>query len=251
MSASPASTARSDLAARTPGELQAELGRLCGQPVLLMLTHNRSTMLSFRRRGELIELRAQRVFLEAPAEVVQALADWLQGRPRRDDLVQDFINARTAEMPPDPARPAASRPRRRGRVHDLEDMHQQLNQTYFDGRSRAAVVWGRRPATRGARQFRLGWYDPTRNLITLSRRLDQPDIPRYMLEYVLFHEMLHEILGIGRRADGRRDIHGRAFKLMEQTFPDYARAREFERKKWGGPPLPANEADEANDEFLF
>ena len=64
----------------------------------------------------------------------------------------------------------------------------------------------------------------------MNRKLDNPGVPRYFVEFVLFHEMLHEVLGIGERADGRRDIHGRVFRLMESTYPDYDRAMRFERE---------------------
>ena len=38
---------------------------------------------------------------------------------------------------------------------------------------------------------RLGHYDPAHNTIVISRVFDDPRVPRYAVEYILFHEMLH------------------------------------------------------------
>lgn len=114
--------------------------------------------------------------------------------------------------------------------HDIGEYARYLNETYLGGRSRAQVVWGRRGAKASRRSIRFACYDPRRNLVIMNRKLDNESIPAYFVEYILFHELLHEVLGIGERRDGRRDIHGSLFKLMESTFPDYEKARRFEKE---------------------
>ncbi|MCX7935112.1 MAG: hypothetical protein N3A66_07630 [Planctomycetota bacterium] len=121
-----------------------------------------------------------------------------------------------------------------GRFHDLAALRDKLNRLYFGNRSQAAVTWGGSIRRRAARFLRLGWYDQRRRLIVISRRLDAADVPAYVVEYVLFHEMLHEIVGIRAAANGRRKIHTSTFRLLEETFPDYARARAFEQRYWRG-----------------
>lgn len=219
----------------SPASLQERLSRASGKRVLLMVTDNTSTMLTLQREGKgLVSVRAHRMFLHAPETVCHALADWIAGRTRTRDDVQEFIDANLHHIRPRAAATRTAPVRTAGRHHDLAELARHLNATLLDGRSAASVGWGRKVPARQARQIRLGSYDPIRNRITISQRLDRRDIPRYMVEYVLFHEMLHEVLGIGERPDGRRDIHGRMFRLMEQTFPHYEQARAFERKKWGG-----------------
>ncbi len=114
--------------------------------------------------------------------------------------------------------------------HDIGEYARYLNETYLGGRSRARVVWGRRRTLPSRRSIRFACYDPQRNLVIMNRKLDNAAIPAYFVEYILFHELLHEVLGIGERKDGRRDIHGSLFKLMESTFPDYEKARRFEKE---------------------
>ena len=157
----------------------------------------------------------------------------------------------SAHVPPPPRPPPSSRngsdgtafvspsasshgPAARGRHHDLGEYADRLNALYLDGRSRAPVSWSARSPKAGTRSARLAYFDPAAVRIVMSRRLDQASAPRYFVEYVLFHEMLHEVLGIGRRRDGRRDIHGRLFRLMERTYPDYERALAYERRTWCG-----------------
>jgi predicted metal-dependent hydrolase len=48
-------------------------------------------------------------------------------------------------------------------------------------------------------------------------------MPRFLVEYLLFHEMLHIKFPVER--DGhRRIIHSRAFRAAERKFPHYERA---------------------------
>jgi hypothetical protein len=220
-------------AARNPAALQAELRDRLGRPVLLMLTDNASRFASARETRGALTVRLHRSFLDAPEEVLSELVDWLGGRSRSTSRMRAHFTNRAARTASESRSPPRAALRSRGHCHDLAALREGINRRYLDGRSRATVAWGRKPRPGPVRSVRLGTYDPVRNHITISRRLDRPEIPRYMVEYVLFHEMLHEVLGIGERADGRRDIHGRLFKLMEETFPDYARARRFERRRWG------------------
>ena len=41
-----------------------------------------------------------------------------------------------------------------------------------------------------------GYYDPHSNTITINRRFDTADTPRVLVEYVMYHEMLHQHLGV-------------------------------------------------------
>lgn len=213
-------------------QLQDELARRSGCRVRLFLTDNRRRMLSAKNGGPgVIEVRLQRIFLDSEPEVLDEIALLLTGRKTNRCALRRFIRDRFQDTP------AVARPRRipdgervRSGHHDIAAYARELNATYLNGRSRAEVVWGRRSNRRSRRSIRFACYDPERNLVIMNRKLDSPAIPAYFVEYVLFHELLHEVLGIGEREDGRRDIHGSLFKLMESTFPDYEKARRYERE---------------------
>lgn len=214
--------------------LQSRLRELTARAVVLVITDNTETMVSIKRNGGCLTLRAHKMFLDAPDSVVDTLGRWLAGKRIERDLVQEYINANRAQVRPRTPEVRRRRLRTAGEHHDLAAIAARVNSLYLQGRSRAPITWGREITRRRARVFRLGCFDPVSGIITISRRLDHRDIPVYMVEYVIFHEMLHEVLGIGERPDGRRSIHGRTFKMMEQTFPDYDKARAFEKKRWGG-----------------
>jgi predicted metal-dependent hydrolase len=53
----------------------------------------------------------------------------------------------------------------------------------------------------------------------LSRVFDDPEAPRELVEYVMYHEMLHLVHPPEHRRS-RRDVHTRAFREAERRFPD-------------------------------
>ncbi len=214
-----------------PG-LQDELTRRSGLRVQVFLTDNRRRMVSARRREKgAVEVRLQRIFLDSGPEVLDDIAALIAGRKTGRTALRRFIDDHFRNAPDSP------RPRREPEPERIESAHHDigayacsLNATYLGGRSAARVVWGRRSTRRSRRSIRFACYDPGRNMIIMNRKLDSPDVPAYFVEYILFHEMLHEVLGIGSRADGRRDIHGSLFKLMESTYPDFDKARRYEKE---------------------
>ena len=70
----------------------------------------------------------------------------------------------------------------------------------------------------------LGHYDPAHHSITISRLLDSLQVPRCVVEYLVFHEMLHIKYPTERRGP-RRIVHSRNFRAEEKRFPQYEQAR--------------------------
>jgi hypothetical protein len=56
--------------------------------------------------------------------------------------------------------------------------------------------------------------------------LDSNDVPDYVVEYVLYHEMLH-IKHPARLINGRRHRHTSAFRFDERKFVDYEKAQQW------------------------
>ena len=54
-------------------------------------------------------------------------------------------------------------------------------------------------------------------------------VPRYFVEMVVFHEMLHQIHPPAVDGAGRRVVHGTEFRAAERRFPGYLRARAWEK----------------------
>jgi len=112
----------------------------------------------------------------------------------------------------------------RGHHYHLEEIFDDLNRRFFHGlMGRPQLTWSRDHA-----RNRLGHYDPAHNAIVISKVFDHPKIPRYVLEYILYHEMLHLKHPVKLRGS-RRCIHSREFLEEENLFPQVNPAKKFLR----------------------
>jgi len=112
----------------------------------------------------------------------------------------------------------------RGHYYHLEEIFEDLNCRFFHGlMGRPQLTWSRDHA-----RNRLGHYDPAHNAIVISRVFDRPQVPRYVVEYIVFHEMLHLKHPVKLRGS-RRCVHSREFLEEEKLFPQLAHAKKFLR----------------------
>lgn len=217
----------------TAAQLQEELAHRSGRRIHLVLTNNRRRMISAKVRVDgAVELRLQHIFLHSPSSVLDEIGHLLQGKKTSRAAIRAFIEGQLEERC-DVAQSGSRSPNpatQKSVNHDIHDYAARLNRLYLQGRSTAEVRWGRSSTRRSSRSIRFACYDPVRNVIIMNRKMDNPQIPDYFVEYVLFHEMLHEVLGIDTDQNGRRAIHTPLFKLMESTYPDYQKALTFEKQ---------------------
>jgi len=109
-----------------------------------------------------------------------------------------------------------------GRFYHLEEVFDSLNARFFGGMlGRPELTWSEGMAKRA-----LGHYDAAHNTIVVSRVFDRPSSPRYAVEYLLFHEMLHLKHPVKMRGV-RRCVHSREFKAEERLFPQLKEAQAF------------------------
>ncbi len=107
----------------------------------------------------------------------------------------------------------------RGNVYDLGELFAELNARYFAGElDRPVLSWSRRRTRRV-----LGHHDHVHGAIIISTTLDNSRIPRFVVEYVLYHEMLH-VKHPPRVVAGRTEYHGRSFREDERRFDRFDEA---------------------------
>jgi hypothetical protein len=112
-----------------------------------------------------------------------------------------------------------------GRFYHLEEVFDSLNMRFFGGLlGRPDLTWSEQIAKRA-----LGHYDAAHNTIVVSRVFDRPSSPRYAIEYLLYHEMLHLKHPVKMRGL-RRCVHSREFKADEAIFPQLKEALAFIRR---------------------
>jgi hypothetical protein len=104
----------------------------------------------------------------------------------------------------------------KGEVYDLDEMFDSLNFWYFGGKlPKPTLTWSAKNTYRI-----LGHHDSTHETVAISRSLDDRKVPSYVVEYVLFHEMLH-IAHPTKHVNGRRYNHTAAFRRDERRFAHY------------------------------
>lgn len=107
-----------------------------------------------------------------------------------------------------------------GTSHDLEECFRRVNDEYFAGRMvRPTLRWSRTPTLRT-----FGHYQFVRDLLTISASLDSPEVPEFLVDFLMYHELLHKQHGLTRSGE-RRYAHTAAFRRDEKKFARYAQAK--------------------------
>jgi len=110
----------------------------------------------------------------------------------------------------------------KGDYYDLEEVFETLNTRFFHGlMGRPLLTWSEHNARR-----LLGHYDAAHNTIMVSRVFDRKNTPRYAIEYLMYHEMLHLKHPVKVRG-GRRCVHPREFQAEEKLFPELEQAKAY------------------------
>ena len=211
-------------------ELRRRLERRTGKPIALIITNNRSSMVSVSPGGSgLVRVRLHHMFLDAPPEVVGALAQFVR-RPtgqchRRLNM---FIRAHAHRIGGRPRHRIGINLSHRGFHFDLSEVYDRLNDRYFDGRLRVAITWGKSNARKRRYSIDFGSYDRDRRIIRVNPALDRTFVPRFFVDYIVYHEMLHAAIGFREASSGRRSLHPPRFRREERQFRFYRSALRWE-----------------------
>ena len=109
-----------------------------------------------------------------------------------------------------------------GEFFHLEEVFERLNQQYFAGMmQRPSLTW-----SRSASRHSLGHFDAAHNTIVISKIFDRSDAPRFAVEYIVYHEMLHLRYPVLHRRR-RRCVHSAAFRAEERCFPQFEKAKQW------------------------
>ena len=183
------------------------------------------------REGKLI-VRLSDLLEHAPEGVHRAIAHILLAKlyrkpvtPAQSDRYRRYTQSEPVAKQAERIRQTRGRKRIStpvGHQYDLDEVFEAVNKRFFHGLlGRPTLTWSAHVARR-----MLGHYDAAHNTIVVSRVFDRPGTPRYAIEYLLYHEMLHLKHPVKVRA-GRRCVHSREFQAEERLFPELGLARDF------------------------
>lgn len=110
----------------------------------------------------------------------------------------------------------------KGEFYDLDEIFLRLNQAYFQNRiPPPTLTWSAR------KTFRiLGHHDAAHETIVISKSFDDRKIPQFVVEFIVFHEMLH-IFHPTIYRDGRKFNHTAQFRCDERKFEFYNEAEDW------------------------
>jgi hypothetical protein len=195
--------------------------------VAVEIHDNTHTMVTFQRLRKMWRLRLHHMFLAASDDVLTALANFIHGVDPASSLGNKAFIRRL---------PLAEQRKRlrivtKGRSHDLVQIFSALNERYFQNRVSATITYGPAPRRRRPRKsIKMGSYSSESKVIRIHPALDHERVPRYFVEWIVFHEMLHHVHRARRLEDGRRCVHTPEFCARERTFHHYKRAQRWERE---------------------
>lgn len=183
------------------------------------------------REGQLI-VRLSDLLQAAPESVHQAIAHILLAKLYRKPIAPIFADryrryTQSEAVSKHTERIRQQRGRKRissaqGQHYNLDEVFESINTRFFHGLlGRPTLTWSAHIAKR-----MLGHYDAAHNTIVVSRVFDRANTPRYAVEYLLYHEMLHLKHPVRVRA-GRRCVHSREFQAEERLFPELEQAKAF------------------------
>jgi len=200
---------------------------LSSMPLVFSKRMKRSWRLEHPRSHPVLHL--PHALREAPDSVWEALGDWViaQSRPSPGSRVRAKLAAQTvfSWMGNEPERvPSGSS---HGKHHDLQAIFDELNRTHFGGRLHATIRWSPRPGGLSTHRL-LATTQGDRHLITIGQVYDQASVPKFALEGVVYHEILHIIHPPRKTGILKRHVHHRAFVEAERAFPGYAAWKAWE-----------------------
>ena len=190
---------------------------------------------TIRRRESVWMVRISDHCRNAPREVLEAIVTILASKAlrrrgsrrarriyddwRRESAVSDAVNSR---------RTAQGRKRfaaHEGRWHPLTEICRDVNHRYFNDQIEVKKIgWSLRLSW-----GRLGHYDPVHHTITLSPVLDSQEVPRFVVDFIVYHEMLHAVFWDEENYGFHRH-HPPVFRRTERAHPDYEAVKKFIKK---------------------
>lgn len=178
-----------------------------------------------------IRVKISNQLKNAPQHILQNLALILLAKVfklRLDSQIKNIYRSYIKQLP---AKESSIRAKTllsyesQGEVYNLKEIYNQLNQSYFDNRVKMPRIgWSKKRS-----YSRLGFYDPRRDLLVISRIFDSSKVPQIIIYYLMYHEMLHIVFPT-KEHNGRRNVHSKEFRSRERQYPEFKYIQQWLKK---------------------
>ncbi|MFC1713897.1 hypothetical protein ACFL6S_09520 [Candidatus Poribacteria bacterium] len=113
----------------------------------------------------------------------------------------------------------------KGRAFDLNSVFKEINREYFNGdMQKPSLHWSRSHTI-----AKFGHYQPSRDRVMISVTLDDENVPSFVVEFVMYHELLHKKHG-AQLKKGKRYVHTQSFREEEQEFKRFQESNTYLRR---------------------
>ncbi len=206
---------------------QQQVEQYSGKKLKLTINDNRSTMVSVKWESDHTIVSLHRMFLNAPENVMASLACYVDKRQKSiSQPVKTFISEKIRTLDYSYTIPSSSI-QHQGSVYNLREIYDTLNRDYFNNSLDLNITWFGSRTNRNRSRITFGLYCDTLKLIKISRLMDTPTFPDYVISYVVYHEMLHYYCPPYVNAKGYNSIHNKEFKKREAEFKQFRLAKSW------------------------
>jgi len=188
-----------------------------------------------REREGRLHLRLSDHLAGAPDAVLEGVVGILLARyfrlpdsranPEAVRAYREYLNSAHAEGK------SAQRRKERGRKHiDPVGRHRSLLESYLRVSLDLDLALPQVPKLSWSKTVsghRFGHWDPDHGVVVISQILDDPDVPEFVLDYVLYHELLHVLHPVRMGSGTKRIVHGAAFRRDERRFARWQEGEEW------------------------
>lgn len=195
---------------------------------------SKSWKLLYNRFTQQRVLTIPKILSEAPREVKEAMVSWammpnVTGKKaaylkEQKKTLERIIWMYIADKTNKPLHPNLKKDTLdgtvEGTIYNLQEVFDTVNREYFENSLHSYLRWGSPNSKISYQTNRLAPDGKVVNLITIAGIYNHPQIPRFAIESIMFHEMLHIKIPPQRKGT-KNSIHSREFKNAERKFKYY------------------------------
>lgn len=195
--------------------------------IRLKINDNRTTMLSVKWEPECTTVSLHRMFLKAPEGIVQSIGKYIGRKnlsisPMVKAYIENSLRRLDYSNKLDKAKLST-----KGAVYNLQAIYNKLNARYFDNKLNLSITWFGTKRTKKGSRLAIGLFQEPMKLIKIHRLLDNEHFPLFVIEFVIYHEMVHAVHPPYVDAKGVTKIHHKAFKEKEREYSNFLKAERW------------------------
>lgn len=173
------------------------------------------------------------IFLAASDEVIKGVAEFIK-KPNKENrrIIRRYIAENSGKIDRISKRKKNTEIKTEGKFYNLQPLFEGINIKYFNGTlNHLKITWAQQKSHTRKRisSLNFGSFSYVENLIRIHPVLDSSFVPKYFIEYIIYHEMLHSIISPTVSGSGYMCYHNKIFREKEKEFKNYTKAESWQK----------------------